>query len=103
MPIQNNLRKKIIKSILDLLILQLIKDEPIPKGKILNEINSKFNVLLSHTSVYSALSSLKSQRLIAYTSNKLTLTKKGNMMTKRLIKDYFRLQKRLLLLYRNPI
>lgn len=103
MHIQNNLRKRIIKSILDILILQLIKNEPMSRNKILNEINSKFNISLGPTNAYSTLSSLKSQRLIAYTSNKLTLTKKGTMMRKKLIKEYFRLQKILLLLYRNPI
>lgn len=89
----SNLRKKVIKSILDIFILQLIKDEPMPRSKILSKIDSKFNVLLNPKTVYSVLSSLKSQGLIAYSSDKLTLTKKGNILRKKLIKDYLRLQK----------
>jgi len=90
----NNLNKKVIKSILHILVLQSIKDEPMSGNKILNEINSRFNALLSPASVYSALSSLQDQGLIATNPGKMpTLTKKGETVRQKLIEDYSKLQK----------
>jgi len=90
----NGLSKKVIKSVLDILILQIIKDEPMCRNKILSEINYKFNISLNSANVYSALSCLQEQGLIIYNSDKMpTLTKKGEALRKRLMEDYFRLQK----------
>lgn len=90
----NSLNKKVIKSILDIIILQLIKDKPTVGYKILIEIYSRFNIFLSHSEIYSALSHLKKQGLITYTSDKiLTLTEKGETVRRQLIMDYLELQK----------
>lgn len=86
--------KKVIKSILDVLILQSIKDEPMYGNKLLNKINSKFNVLLSPVSVYSTLSSLQDQGLVATNPGKMpALTEKGETVRQKLIEDYSKLQK----------
>ncbi|MEK6868782.1 MAG: PadR family transcriptional regulator [Nanoarchaeota archaeon] len=92
----NSLSKKVIKSILDILILQLIKDKPMSGNKILNEIESRFSITLSPASVYSALSSLQDQGLITTNPGKMpTLTEKGETVRQQLIDDYLKLQKKI--------
>lgn len=84
----------VLNSVIDLLVLQLIKEEPIPRSRIVAQINSKFDVSLNPDSVSSVISSLQNKEFIL-TDNEgiLRLTKKGKLARQKLVEEYLKLQR----------
>lgn len=94
-----NLRKKALLSIINLLILQCVKENPITVHKIMNKIQGQFDVKISPSTIYSILSSLKKHGLVymkIYKKRKLHfLTNRGKIASKTLFKDYANIQKKI--------
>lgn len=83
-----DLRKRILKSVAGLLVLQSLKKEPLPKSKVLDKVGSKFDIQL-----YPALHHLQKERLVSNAKDTLALTKRGERIRQKLVEDYLGLQK----------
>jgi len=79
--IVENLRKRTIKTFMDLLILGELQQKPLSGYDIISLINRRFNVLVSSGTVYSLLYSLERKGLIAADPDQrkrvYTITEKG--------------------------
>ena len=87
------LKKQIIKSITDVLILQALKNDDLCGNEIVNELHSRFGIT-NYGKVYSILSILTKNGLITYKNNpnskKLySLTEKGELARKEMLEQYF--------------
>ena len=76
-----NLRRRTIKTFMDILILAELQDKPLSGYDIISLIHRKFNVLVSSGTVYSLLYSLERKGLVTadmdHRKRVYTLTEKG--------------------------
>ena len=76
-----NLRRRTIKTFMDILILAELQDKPLSGYDIISLIHRKFNVLVSSGTVYSLLYSLERKGLVTADMDQrkrvYTLTEKG--------------------------
>lgn len=91
-----NQRKKVLLGIIDVLILQWVKENPMGGQEIINKIHGQFDVKIGAGTMYPILFSLK-RRNLAYTRNdkkrKLYfLTNKGKIACKAFIEDYSKIK-----------
>lgn len=91
------LQKKVLLSLTDIIILQVIKNNIMSGHDIIKEINKQFNILISSGTIYPILTKLKKQKLIkdikkngrrAYYS-----TRDGKFIRRTLTLHYLGLQK----------
>ena len=79
--IVENLRRRTIKTFMDILILAELQDKPLSGYDIISLIHRKFNVLVSSGTVYSLLYSLERKGLVTADMDQrkrvYTLTEKG--------------------------
>jgi len=79
--IVENLRKRTIKTFMDILILAELQEKPLSGYDIISLIHRKFNVLVSSGTVYSLLYSLERKGLVTADMDQrkrvYTLTEKG--------------------------
>ena len=79
--IVENLRRRTIKTFMDILILAELQDKPLSGYDIISLIHRKFNVLVSSGTVYSLLYSLERKGLVTadmdHRKRVYTLTEKG--------------------------
>jgi len=88
------MKERIIKSILDLLILQFLKDNPFSGNQIAREINRQYNVRISSATINAAFIRLENNNLIIQKNGKIyTLMRQGKRMRVQMKKNYLRLQK----------
>jgi len=92
-----NQRKKALLGIIDVLIQQWIKENPMSGQDIMNKIQNQFNVKIGPGTMYPILFSLKRHKLVntkkAKKKKLYFLTKKGKSAVKALTKDYSKIQK----------
>lgn len=95
----NKLRKKVLFSIIDILILQCIKGNSISGKGIINKIQGHFDVKISPNTIYHILSRLKKCDLVNIKIDKKRnlyfLTNNGKITSKALLKDYVNIQKKI--------
>ena len=88
-----DLRERIIKSFLDIIVLVELKEKPQGGYDIITGINEKFKFLMSSGTVYALLSSLERDGLVQGHSgaNKriYTLTDKGNFKIETIMKEQY--------------
>lgn len=103
-----NLRRKAVKSFMDILILMELKDNPMSSYDIIGLIHKRFGILVSSGTVYSLMYSLEREGLIEGVPNQrkrvYTLTEKGKQNMKVIKKANNEIQgflKNMLLLSQN--
>ncbi|MBU2639299.1 MAG: PadR family transcriptional regulator [Nanoarchaeota archaeon] len=91
------LKKKVLLSLLDVLILQLVKEKLMSGPDIIKQIDKEFDILISTGTVYPVLDRLKYQKLIKNKGkNKrrlFSITKAGNNVRVLLTKHYLNIKK----------
>lgn len=88
------LQKKVIKSILDLLILHLLKNNSFSDNQITEEINKQFGVYINPITIRTAFIGLRNDKFITQIAREIyTLTQKGEQMRVQMEKNYLCLQK----------
>lgn len=88
------LQKKVIKSILDLLILHLLKNNSFSNNQIAEEINEQFEVYINPATIHIALIRLKNDKFIKQIAREIyKLTQKGEQMRVQIGRNYLCLQK----------
>ena len=92
-----NQRKKALLGIIDILILQWIKENPMGGQDIMNKIQNQFDVKIGPGTMYPILFSLKKRNLVNTKIDKKRklyfLTKKGKTACKAFVEDYSNIQK----------
>ena len=95
-----NLRKKAILGIIDILILNWIKKQPICGQDIMERILKEWNIYVGPGTLYPILYNLQNKSLIEsklYNKKRMYfLTKKGKTISIKAKKDYFKIQKAVL-------
>lgn len=90
-------RKKILLGIMDILILEWIKKNPISGQEIMDRIKTHFNVMIGPGTMYPILFSLKKRNLVYTEMDKkrklYLLTNKGRETINTLKKDHSNIQK----------
>lgn len=88
------MKEKIIESILDLIILQLLRDNSINSNQITKEINRQFGIHTNSATLHANLTKLENENLITQTSWKsYKLTQQGEKIREQMKKSYLSLQK----------
>lgn len=92
-----NLRKKALLGIMNLLILQWIKKNPLCGQDIINKIFNEFDIKISSGTMYPILFSLIKYKLVSTKLKKkkklYCLTQKGKKISGFMLKDYLKIQK----------
>lgn len=92
-----NQRKKVLLGIIDILILQWIKENPMAGQDIMNKILKQFNVKIGPGTMYPILFSMKKRNLVNTKIDKkkklYLLTNKGKIASKAFMNDYVNIQK----------
>jgi len=90
-------RKKALLGVMDVLILQWIKEEPISGQDMMNKLFKDFDIKIGPGTMYPILFSLKKRKLVNTKIDKKRklyfLTNKGKIASKAFIKDYSNIQK----------
>lgn len=91
-----NQRKKALLGIIDVLILQWIKENPISGQDIMNKILKQFDIKIGPGTMYPILYSLKNRNLVNTKIDKkrklYLLTNKGKIASKVFMEDYLKIQ-----------
>ena len=91
-----NQRKKALLGIMDVLILQWIKENPIGGQDIMNKILKQFDIKIGPGTMYPILFSLKKRALVNTKIDKkrklYLLTDKGKIASKAFVKDYSKIK-----------
>ena len=92
-----NLRKKALLGTMDILILHWTKKQPLCGKDIRDRIQTEFGLNIGSGTLYPILYQLKNKGFIeakVYNKRKIYfLTKKGRDISKKVVKDYFKIQK----------
>ncbi|MDI6903643.1 MAG: PadR family transcriptional regulator [Methanocellales archaeon] len=104
---ERSMRERYVKSLLDMIILQLIKGTPSCGFDIITFINNYFNILLSPGTIYPLLSTLEKCGLIKHKNEKrykiYALTKKGEKHIRSMMNDYMQVHKQCLSLSKQSV
>ena len=91
---EEELVQKLVKKNLDIIILSMLKDNPIHGYKIIADLHNTFGVLLSPGTLYPLLYRLESEGLITVEEEKrrklYLLTRIGERKTKEFVESYKR-------------
>ena len=94
-----NQKKKALLGIIDILILQWVKENPMSGQDIMNKIQKQFGIKISPGTMYPILFTLKERRLVdvrLYNKRKLYfLTDKGKIAVKSLVKNFLDIKRKL--------
>lgn len=92
-----DLRKKVLLGVIDILILNWTKKQPICGQDIMERIPKEFNIYIGPGTLYPILYNLQNKGFIEsklYNKKKIYfLTKKGKIISAKAKKDYFKIQK----------
>lgn len=83
------LRHKLIQGATEIIILHLLKEQPLTHEEAVQKILKKFDVLLNHAFVFSLLGEFKSEGIVfSDAAGQLVLTEKGDLLRTKLIENY---------------
>jgi len=86
------IRSQIVQGATEIIILQLLKEQPLTCEEAVQKIYSKFDVLLNHAFVFSLLGEFESEGIVfSDVAGQLVLTKKGDLLRTKLVENYTKL------------
>lgn len=95
-----NLRKKALLGVVDILILNWVKKQPLCGQNIMKKVLEEFNVYIGPGTLYPILYNLQNKGFVEsklYNKKKIYfLTKKGKQVSAKAQKDYFKINKSIL-------
>ncbi|MCW4011828.1 MAG: PadR family transcriptional regulator [Candidatus Bathyarchaeota archaeon] len=90
--IQSDIKDHLVKSFLDIIVLSMLKDNPIHGYAIIADIHKRFDVLLSPGTLYPLLYSLEKKGMISIEQDgrrkNYIITEKGLIQSDRVINAY---------------
>ncbi len=84
------LHKKLVSSVIELLVLQIVKERPLYGNRILKQLNKRFGVAISPAKLYSTLGDMEKRGWIDGRRGNIPyqLTDQGQAMRSQMVENY---------------